>query len=324
MFFGFLEESCMVYSCGMVEEQKLLLQEEKEFKRFYKWSLWWVGHRAFLRRLAYSAFIVVDGLLLVFVLWSMLDSFAVSYGDDELEVAKIVAYGQSDLRAYSVANAADPILPEQIQVFAIGNSRYDFYANLSNPNADWWVEFTYSFAFDAGSTTPEDGFLLPGQIKPVVSLAITSQSPVRDAQLELTNVRWHRIDHHVISDYQTWQEDRLRFVITDAAFSKETGFEGDVFGRTTFTIHNNTAYSYFDPEFLVLLKRGSAVVGVNRATVASLGVGEQQEISLNWFGTLPSVTSVEVISDIHLFDPDVYKRLEGQPGIDTRTVEPAR
>lgn len=308
----------------MVEEQNLLLQEEKEFKRFYKWSLWWVEHRAFLRRLAYGAFMVVDGLLLSFVLWSMLDSFAISYGDDEREVAKVVAYGQGDLRAYSVANAADDILPEQIQVFSIGNNRYDFYANLSNPNADWWVEFTYSFAFDAGSTTPAEGFLLPGQTKPVVSLAVTSQSSVRDAQFELTNVRWHRVDHHVIPDYVMWQGDRLRLTITDAVFSKETGFESDVFGRTTFTVHNNTAYSYFDPEFLVLLKRGQAVVGVNRATFASLGVGEKQEISLNWFGTLPAVTSVEVIPDIHLFDEDVYKRLEGQPGIDTRIVEPTR
>ncbi len=305
----------------MVEEQNLLLQEEKEFKRFYKFSLWWVEHRAFLRKLAYGFFIVVEGLLFLFVLWTMLDSFAVSYEDDEREVAKVVAYGQTDLHGYTSARAADPIDQEQVLVFGIGDNRYDFLAQLNNPNSDWWVEFTYSFAFDAGSTTPVRGFLLPLQVKPVVSLAVMSQTPVREAQLELTDVRWHRIDHHEISDYATWQEDRLRLIITDATFSKETGFENDVFGKTTFTIYNNTAYSYFDPQFLVLLRRGSAVVGVSKATVASLGVGERREISLNWFGTLPSASSVEVIPDIHLFDPDVYQQLEGQPGIDTRAVE---
>lgn len=305
----------------MVEEQNLLLQEEKEFKRFYKFSLWWVEHRAFLRRFVYGIFIAVDGILLLFVVWTMLDSFAVSYGDDEREVAKIVAYGQSDLNAYTLASAADPIVPEQVLVFGIGDNRYDFFTELSNPNADWWVEFSYAFAFDAGSTTPAQGFLLPGQSKPIVALAVTSQTPVRDGQLELTDMRWHRLDHHTISDYPAWQEDRLRLIITDATFSKETGFESDVFGRTTFTVYNNTAFSYFDPSFFVLLKRGAAVVGVSRATVASLEVGERQEISLNWFGTLPAATSVEVIPDIHLFDPDVYKRLQGQPGIDTRATE---
>ncbi len=297
----------------MVEEQNLLLQEENEFKRSYKFSLWWVEHRAFLRRLAYGIFIAFDGILLLFVLWAMLDSFALSYGDDEREVAKIVAYGQTDLHGYTTANAADPIESEQVLVFGIGDNRYDFFVPLSNPNSDWWVEFTYSFAFDAGSTTPAEGFLLPGQTKPIVSLAVTSQTSVRDAQIEFSNVRWHRLDHHEISDYVTWQEDRLRLIITDATFSKEAG--------STFTVYNNTAYSYFDPEFLVLLKRGAAVVGVSRATVASLGVGERQEISLNWFGTLPAASSVEVIPDIHLFDPDVYQRLKGQPGIDTRAFE---
>jgi hypothetical protein len=305
----------------MVEEQNLLLQEEKEFKRFYKFSLWWVEHQAFLRRLAYGLFVMADAILFLFVLWTMFDSFAVSFGDDEMEVAKIVAYGQSDLHGYTTANRADPIVPEQVLVFGIGDNRYDFFAELSNPNSDWWVEFTYAFAFDAGSTASTEGFLLPGQTKPVISLATTSQTFVRNAQLELTNVRWHRINHHEIYDYSIWQEDRMRLVITDATFTKETGFEKDVFGRTTFTVYNNTAYSYFDPQFLVLLKRGSAVVGVSRATVASLGVGERREISLNWFGILPSATSVEVIPDIHLFDPDVYQRLKGEPGIDTRAIE---
>lgn len=292
--------------------------EEEQNLRFYKFSLWWVNHRALLRRLAYGSLMVVEGLLLLFVLWTMLDSFAVSYEDDEREVAKMVAYGQSDLHAYTLASAADPIITQPVLVFGIGDNRFDFFASLTNPNADWWVEFTYVFAFDAGRTTPQEGFLLPGQTKPVVSLAVTSQTSVREAQLELSNVRWHRIDHQVISDYPSWQEDRLRLEITGAAFSKETGFENDAFGRSTFTVFNHTAFSYFDPSFLVLLKRGSAVVGVSRTTVASLETGESQEISLNWFGTLPSVTSVEVIMDIHLFDPDVYKRLEGEQGIDTR------
>lgn len=303
----------------MAEEQDLLLQEEKEFTRFYKYSLWWVEHRAFLRRLGLGLFMVFDGVLLAFVFWTMLDSFAIRYGEDEREVAKIVAYGQGDLRSYSVANSAGSIVPEEVRVFSLGNQRYDFYTVVSNPNDDWWVEFTYSFAFDAGSTSSAKGFLLPNQSKPIVALAVTSQTAVRDGQIEFTDIRWHRIDHHIITDYPTWQEDRLRLEITDATFVQETGFEKDVFGRSTFTVKNRTAFGYFDPEFIVLLKRGSAVVGVSRATLVSLGVGEKKEISLNWFGVLPAVSSVEVIPDLALFDPRIYQQLEGQPGVDTRT-----
>ncbi|MBI2475486.1 hypothetical protein HYV69_03625 [Candidatus Uhrbacteria bacterium] len=300
----------MIYFVRM-EEQSFLREEEKEFKRFHRLSVFWVENQVFLRKIGYGIFIAFDGFLLLFVVWTMIDSFALSYDNENREVAQIVAYGQQDLHSYTIANSADSILQEDVRVFPIGNTRYDFYSMLENPNSDWWVEFNYQFMFDAGETVSEKGFLLPGQEKPVISLAITSQIPVQVAELKLTDIVWHRIDKKIISDYTTWQDDRLRIEVSDATFSKESG--------TTFAVFNNTAFSYFDPVFYVLLKRGPSVVGVSRATVASLKSGEHQEISLYWFGTLPSVGEVEVIPDIQLFNPDVYQRIEGEPSIDIRT-----
>ncbi len=307
-----------------MEDPKLLLEEEKEFKRFYRLSLWWVEHRSLLRKLGLGFFLCVDSILLLFVLWAFLDSFAISYGDDQREVAKLAVYGQADLRAYTIANRAQDIILDSVRVFPLGGGRYDFYTTLSNPNEDWWVEFEYHFVHGAGGSEPMKGFLLPGQSKPIVALAVVSESPISSAGFELTNVMWHRLDHHEIADYPTWQKDRLALEILNPTFAEETGFEGDQFGRTTFTVQNNTAFSYFDPEFYVLLKRGAAVVGVNRATVASLGAGEEVELTLNWFGTLPAVSAVEVIPDVHLFDPSVYQRPEGETGVDTRARDQRR
>jgi len=301
----------VIYFVCMVD-QSFLHEEEKEFKRFHNLSVFWVENQVLLRKIGFGFFIAFDGFLLLFVFWTMIDSFALSYDNESREVVQMVAYGQQDLHSYTIANSADSILQEDVRVFPIGNSRYDFYSQLSNPNTDWWVEFKYQFLFDAGETIPENGFLLPSQEKPVISLAITSQVPVQVAELKLTDIVWHRIDKKVISDYATWQDDRLRIEVSDASFSKESG--------TTFIVFNNTAFSYFDPVFYVLLKRGPSVVGVSRATVASLKAGEHQEISLYWFGTLPSVGEVEVIPDIQLFNPDVYQRVEGEPSIDIRTL----
>lgn len=301
-----------------MEDPKLLLEEEQEFKRFYRLSLWWVEHRALLRRIAFSFFIAFDGVLLLFVFWSFLDSFAISYGDEQREVAKLAVYGQQDLRAYTVANHAQDLQYEAARVFPLGGGRYDFYVEVTNPNDDWWVEFEYRFLYESDNTGMAYGFLLPGQAKPLIALAVTSENPVGEAQVEITNVSWHRLDHHRISDYPTWQKDRMEIEILNPSFSLETGFEGDTFGRTTFTVFNHTAFSYFDASFYVLLKRGAAVVGVNRATIASLGAGEQVDVTLNWFGVLPTVSSVEVIPDVHLFDPEAYQRPEGGTSLDTR------
>ncbi len=299
-------------------DQNVLLEEEKESKRIYKFSLWWIEHRAFFRRLGYGLFMALDAVLLAFVFWTMIDSFATSYFREQRGVTQMVVSGQSDLRAYTASHAADPLVSQETQVFSIGGSREDFYTQVSNPNKDWWVEFQYQFVFDAGHTDVMKGFLLPEQQKPFLALAVTSQSPVQTANLQLTNLVWHRIDHKLITDYAQWQSERLNFEIGDPTYSTQTGFENNPIGRTTFSVTNKTAYAYFDPVFYVLLKRGASVVGVSRVTLDAIGAEEHKEVTLNWFGVLPNVSSVEVVADINLFDGSVYQHPEGKPTIDAR------
>ena len=301
-------------------DQNILMEEEKEDKRVYKLSIWWLEHRAFFRRLGYGVFILFDAVLLLFVSWTMIDSFIIGYTHEERSLSQMIASGQADLRAYTVSHAADPLISQDVQVFPIGNSRYDFYTQVANPNKDWWVEFDYQFVFDAGHTEVMHGFLLPEQQKPFVSLAVTSQTSTQTGTIVFTNMMWHRIDHKVIPDYQKWQSDRLNFFIDSPTYTKETAFENNEIGRTSFRVTNKTVYAYFDPVFYVLLKRGVSVVGVSRVTIESIGSDEEKEISLNWFGSLPNVSSVEVVPDVNLFDPGIYQRPEGKSSIDARTV----
>jgi len=302
-----------------MEDHNLLLQEEKEFKRTYQFSLWWVEHRAMLRRLGYGLFAFCDVVLLVFVIWTMVDSFVIASTDESRAVAQMVAYGQTDLHAYTRSQAAAPIVPEEVRVFSLGKGRYDFYVPIQNENEEWWAEFHYRFSFDTQVTETLRGFILPNQQKPLAALAIESQIDVQRAELELFDISWHRLDPRVIADYPKWRDEHIHFEITDAIFTSETGFENETFGHTSFRVFNKTAYSYINPVFFVLLKRGSAVVGVSRIVPDTLAAGSHRDISLNWFGVVPTVNSVEVIPDILLFDPDVYRDPIGQPSLDTRT-----
>lgn len=302
-----------------MEQEGILLEEEKEFKRFYKLSLWWVNHRATLQRIGIGLFIAFDAALLSFVAWTMLDSFAISYDAEQQAVAQMVAFGQQDLRAYTIANAADDLSIADERVFAIGDGRYDLYAEVVNSNDDWWAEFEYYFRTDEGDTDLQQGFILPSENKPVVQLAYASDVPVSSAQLVIADVDWNRLDHHAISDYQVWESDRLNFEIEGAAFTKETDFEDEVFGRTAFTVTNETAFSYYQPKFFIVLYRGSSVSGINRTTLGEIDSREEVDVSVNWFGTLPSVSKVEVVPEINIFDVEVYKPLAGESTRDTRT-----
>lgn len=308
----------MVYFCCM-EDGGLLLEEEKETERQYRFSLWWVSHRAQLKRLAIGLFIAVDAGLLLFGGWHLLDAFAISYGDEQLAVAKMVAYGQADLHAYTVANAAEDLDVDREKVFSTGNGTYDLYASLINPNDDWWAEFTYSFDTDLDNGEVHEGFILPGETKPIVDLAVESEVPITEAVLSIKDVQWRRVDHHLVNDYSQWSSDRLNIIVSDLVYSKETRFDDTIFGRTSFTLENATAFSYYDPVLYVLLKKGDSVVGVNRTTLTDLDSGVSKDVVLNWFGALPSVGDVEVVVELDLFDLDTYKALEGESTRDTRT-----
>ncbi len=302
-----------------MNQEGFLLEEEQEDKRFYRLSLWWVEHRALLRQIGIGIFIAFDAVLLSFVVWTMLDSFAISYGAEQRAVAEMVAYGQSDLHAYTVANAAEDLQMGSASVFSTGDGQFDLVVFVRNKNDDWWAEVDYHFLTDSGESEYRSGFILPSEEKPFVELAFDSGSTLFDAEFVVDNVAWYRVDHHLISDYEVWSDDRLNIAIEDAAFTTEAGYEDEVYGRTSFYATNSTAFSYYEPRFFIMLMRGSSVVGINRTSVSEFESGEMIDVSVNWFGTLPSVTSVEIRPEINIFDLDSYKALAGETTRDTRT-----
>lgn len=302
-----------------MNEGGLLLEEGKEFRRFYRLSLWWVTHRSLLVRIGYGALIVVDALLLAFAVWHLSDAFAFSYGKEQRAIYEMVVRGQTDLNAYTRGNAARDLEQGEARVMSIGSGRYDLYATILNPNDDWWAKFEYVFESGGEEVARDAGFILPGEQKPVLSLALESDKPFPSVEFSIDNVEWHRIDHHIVSDYQTWSQDRLDLVVEDARFTTDMKLDGEMFGRLSFNVTNKTAFSYYDPVFYLILKRGSSVVGVSRTTLQELESEEETTVNVNWFGTLPLVSDVDVIPEVNIFDLDAYKPLEGERSVDTRT-----
>lgn len=296
----------------------VLLEAEKEYQKQYRLSSWWIEHRDGLKRLGLILFACVDGIFLLIAGWGLLDGFVVSYADEQRAVLEIVSYGQSDLRAYSVATAAEDLDLGGTTAVASSEGKYDLYATVTNPNDDWWAEFTYAFSSSAGDTEPASGFIMPGEEKALVAYAVEASATPRSASLVISDVVWHRVDHHVTGDLAQWMTDRLNFVIENATFER-VDLDGETIGRATFTVTNDSAYSYYEPAFTVTLVRGTSVVGVTGTTLSNLDAGEEAEVVINWFGTIPSVSKVEVAVSVNPFDISAYKPLEGETTEDTRT-----
>jgi len=306
-----------ILSAGM---NQFLLEEEKEFKKQYRFSLWWVEHRQLLKNIGLGLILVIDAVLVLVVVWGFLDSFGISYGKEQRAVAESVVYNQEDLRAYSVSRSAVALELGETRVFSLGDGRFDFYTDMQNSNEDWWAEFTYRFTYEGGETKQATGFILPNSSKPIAELAVSSATLLRDVNFVLTQTVWHRVDHKLIKDYPSWQTDHLNFLVENPTFSQETNIGDKTIGRTSFSVTNKTAFTYYKPMFVILLKKGSSVVGVNRVMLETLQTGETQNVDVNWFGTLPSVSQVEVLPDVNIFDPAVYEAPSGTSTIDTRLL----
>jgi len=309
----------MIYYAGMADENGVFVkEEEKEFKRFYRFSSWYVNHRESLKKLGYGMFIGVDVLLLLFAAWSFLDAYVISYPRERQAIVQMLSVGHEDLRAYTEANAAVDLVPGEATIISLGEGEYDFYSTLSNPNADWWAEFSYTFSSSQGDASQGTSFILPGEEKPIVAFGIESETPPRDASMRVESVMWHRVDVSDVGNYEQWAEDRLDFALENVQWTTDTELNGGI-GRVNFTVTNDTPFSYYDPAFYILLMRGSRVVGVNRIVVSSLDSFETEEVVVNWFGTLPAVNSVEIVPEVNIFDVASYKPLEGETTTDTRS-----
>lgn len=298
--------------------ENFLLEEDKEFRRHYKISLWWVEHREQLRKLGLAFGVGVGGLLTVFGLWTFTDSFLIGGEAERLDTARMAVTGK-ELNAYSVATAAKDLETSVITVLPSSAGKFDFATALTNPNTDWWATFTYSFIAGDVRTPTEHGYILPDEEKPFLALAAPFASAPSNAQVEITDLVWHRVDKHLTGPYQAFADDRLAIEITNRLFSTDLQVDGEPLGRVSFLVENRTAFSYYDLTLTIILRRGTSIVGVNRTTLSSLDAGQNQEVAVNWFGPLPSASEVQVIPEVNIFDLASYKPLAGETGEDVRT-----
>ena len=284
-------------------------------ERRYKYSLWWVSNQSLLAKIGLIVLACADAILILFALWMVVDTYLISY---EAERAQIITMdlNQPTRHQTNLSTAPDPVtLSSSASVFSIGDQRYDFYATISNENDDYWLEFDYYFKYGSKQTDPQTGFVYPNESKPVVDLAWVSTTTPSNAKVVIENLNWNYINHHDIPDFDAWRDDLMNFQITEAGFEQ---LDLDSVGRSSFMLNNETAYSYWEPKFYVVIYRGSQVAGVTTTVANQLEAGEERLLEQNWYGSTAAITKVEVVPEVALLDADVYMPLTSEDKGDLR------
>lgn len=267
-----------------------------------KMSTWWVANREKVRAAGIAAFVVFDVILLLVGLWGLFDWLVVGGVREERDIRRLTSPAYVQLGTGSAIREVKFGTPV---VLSLPDSRYDVLVPVENENPDYWLELGYRIVIGGEETPLRRTFVLPGQSKFIAELAVESQGSPGSVELKVESREWNKLDAHDVPDFEAYAQNRLSFGVSDPTFTSVTG--GTTGGVSRFTLSNETAFTYLDPELLVLLYRGDSLVGINRITIDRLGAGEERDMEIFWFQPLPQVTRTDVLVNVNILDPDVYE-----------------
>jgi hypothetical protein len=225
-----------------------------------------------------------------------------------------VIYFMSNSRQSSVTSVTSPrqvaadLAIAPIQIFSYSTSS-DLVALVTNPNDKFTATFQYCFKQGTQDLSCGQGYIMPGEKKYILALGQTVSDP-SSLSFTTSNMFWQRLDGHKIPDWNTYATSRLNFLVSNLNFASgaASGLSNKLELNTlSFTIKNQTAYSYYEAPLNILLFNGSDLVGVNRYLLENFQTGQSRDIKLSWPGNLSSVSQTQVVPDINLLDSGVYQ-----------------
>lgn len=235
--------------------------------------------------------------------------FILGYWEDldllEVQVAEVPNY-----QAIQPRYSAQDIQFDHFQVFdGIGN-KYDFVTETTNQNKNWIAEVFYKYVFAGGETEEMKIVLLPGSHVPLVFLGHESENYPVQARLEIIGIDWQKINPHEVSGVENFLSERLMFGVSPFQFTRASSSDLPV-NRLEFTLTNDSAYSYWQVLFYVVLINGGQTEGVIQLDVDEFKSGEELEVDLRLVNTSLQVNDIQVIPVVNIFDKEVYMEPEG-------------
>ncbi|MAF24102.1 hypothetical protein CL634_00745 [bacterium] len=272
-----------------------------------KLGYWYVSHKLVLKK-------TLAGFLIVFS--AVTFSYSIFYG-----ILLLVVQGESsrqvtsgltqDLINYEAVrqrNKPIELRVGNVQVLGGERGRYDLVAEVTNLNEQWAArKVTYQYMSGEQILSEANTVIYPRGTQILTSFGVAT-SAAGQVSLEIKSIEWQRI-----LDFDEFSQGRTDINITDLEHtnSRQAVVKGKIpNSKVTFTVNNDGPYSFWQAGFNVVLLRGNQIVGANYIMLEQLETGEARSAEVNWFEALPSITDVQIIPEIDIFDQENYLDLE--------------
>lgn len=299
------------------EEQPKLAGEYRAIDSRYRRDVAIVTARPKLETGFFVLWAIVDAVLILAFVFGVIVYIVSGAFQDARSSATILSNVQSS-HAGVARGAAVGLDVQEPRSVSVMSGKYDLYTAVENFNADWYTTFDYVFEYDGGVTEVHRGFMNPLEKRTLAAINIPLERRPSGLRFVILNQEWHRIDRHVIPNTEQYLSERTNITVDQAGYSKDVSLGEDQFARSTIVLTNRTAYSYWEPEFLVKLMRGSTIVSLTKISVPEFMASETRELEVRWFGEVPPSGTLSIEPLIFYFDEGVYMNPDDERGRDVR------
>ncbi|PIR04408.1 MAG: hypothetical protein COV59_00995 [Candidatus Magasanikbacteria bacterium CG11_big_fil_rev_8_21_14_0_20_39_34] len=273
-------------------------------------ATWYVRHKLLLQKIGLSLLIFFCLVTGIYGVGGFAVYFLSGYFQDKTNLQLQVA----EIQSFSTLH--DKIVVENLrirpaEIYSHTQDRYDFLAQVTNPNKKQIARITYRFVYNGGATEVSQAVLPPGAERFITFFGHQEDFFPFGERLEIQKVEWRRVDPHDIPDAIEYTKARDTFSLSDFHFV-QAGTQGSGLQNNSirFSVTNETAYSFYEAEFYVKLLNGEQLVGILPLYIDNFRSFEIKELDLRFGTGISSVSDIEVVPTTNVFDGSVYMKID--------------
>lgn len=224
--------------------------------------------------------------------------------------ANMHAYQVFDTQNYDqvhLVTGARALEAREVTTYTSGSGLQDFVVNVTNPNDRYVAIVRYKFTYQGGETPVEETIILPQTQRPVVALGHELSGGARGPAFVIVETNWRLIDPHVIPDPISYRDIRQAIHFDNLIFTRGSNADTAIApNRIVFDVFNDTAYGFWESQFLVELYNGGNRVGIVPLRIDELRAGASEQVDLRTFIETSNVSDIRLIPITDVFDPQVF------------------
>ncbi len=274
-------------------------------------GLWIVSHRRQFVLGVIGVLIAASAVFYGYSIYNYIDYLFFGGKQERLAIEQMATTSPID-EQQRLKNLAKKLEESAPQVF-LNNEKYDFIAQVKNPNNNFFARFTYCFTDNSQELACGSAFIMPDETRYVLSWANDLKFKPAQVGVVLKGITWQRLDYHKYPDWKTFSASHLNFAVENASFTAaaSSGLSEKInLDVLQFDIVNKTAYNYWEVPLNIVLLSGNAPIAINHHVLNEFKSGETRSVRLSWPDSISQPSQITVLPDINITDDNVYMKYQ--------------